>query len=310
VLKQLDLDGVGLGVALADGGLVATSISHPVQLMSVAIRQVHLGLWTVLGVIVVAAGDFDSLQAQVVAEEPASARTAEGPRLALEVGPAVVLPPAAPADSARLRIFSEAQRVRGRRLMVSLNERRVWLMEGDAVVFTAPVAVGKSVVLEWDEKSYSFATPPGRRQVLGKQKNPVWVPPDWHYVEVALSMGWKLEEIRPGRPFTLSDGTKVAAIGERLGRLLPDGKFVPVPAGEEAVFDGTLFMPPVESVNRRIPGELGLYKLDLGDDYYFHGTPYPSSIGTASTHGCIRLLDADIEYLYRNVSVGTPVFLY
>jgi L,D-transpeptidase YbiS len=41
-----------------------------------------------------------------------------------------------------------------------------------------------------------------------------------------------------------------------------------------------------------------------------HGTPHQDSIGQAATHGCIRLRDPDIEYLYRNVPQGTRVFLF
>jgi hypothetical protein len=218
--------------------------------------------------------------------------------------------PAPPADPAALRIWSDAQRVSGPRLLVSLEERRVWHMNGNRVLFTAPVAIGKSVILEWEDREWNFATPRGRRTVLGKEKNPVWVPPDWHYVELALAQGWQLEAVTRGKPFRLSDGSKVTVRGRSIGRTLPDGSFVAVPPGDEAVFEGTLFMPPIGSDNRRIPGELGRFKIDLGDAYYFHGTPYEQSIGTASTHGCLRLMDADIEHLYQTVRVGTPVFIY
>src|SRR5690606_20448163 len=118
------------------------------------------------------------------------------------------------------------------------------------------------------------------------------------------------EKLLRGEDFPLSNGSKVAVRGRHVGRLLPNGSFVPVPPGEETVFEKTLFIPPLDTENRRIPGELGRFKLDLGDAYYLHGTPYPQSIGTATTHGCIRLLDEDLEYLFRTVDLGTPVFLY
>jgi len=57
-------------------------------------------------------------------------------------------------------------------------------------------------------------------------------------------------------------------------------------------------------------GELGHYRLALGDGYMLHGTPYKASIGSSVTHGCIRLHDEDIEWLYENVPVGTRVYLY
>ena len=38
-----------------------------------------------------------------------------------------------------------------------------------------------------------------------------------------------------------------------------------------------------------------------------HGTPIASSIGTAASHGCIRMQISDAEYLYDQIDVGTPV---
>lgn len=38
-----------------------------------------------------------------------------------------------------------------------------------------------------------------------------------------------------------------------------------------------------------------------------HGTSKRYSIGTAASHGCLRMLREDVEDLYRRVSVGTPV---
>jgi len=39
----------------------------------------------------------------------------------------------------------------------------------------------------------------------------------------------------------------------------------------------------------------------------FHGTPDPSSIGKAVSHGCVRMYNKDIEELFAKVSPGTPV---
>jgi hypothetical protein len=38
-----------------------------------------------------------------------------------------------------------------------------------------------------------------------------------------------------------------------------------------------------------------------------HGTPWPELLGQAVSHGCIRLRNADIEFLRHRVPVGTPV---
>lgn len=39
----------------------------------------------------------------------------------------------------------------------------------------------------------------------------------------------------------------------------------------------------------------------------FHGTPNPESVGKAVSHGCIRMYNKDIEELFNQVTVGTPV---
>lgn len=40
-----------------------------------------------------------------------------------------------------------------------------------------------------------------------------------------------------------------------------------------------------------------------------HGTPNPDSVGTAASHGCIRLYNSDIQELFALVDVGTPVIV-
>jgi lipoprotein-anchoring transpeptidase ErfK/SrfK len=40
-----------------------------------------------------------------------------------------------------------------------------------------------------------------------------------------------------------------------------------------------------------------------------HGTDEPWSIGHSESHGCIRMQVPDAEWLYRRVTVGTPVFI-
>jgi lipoprotein-anchoring transpeptidase ErfK/SrfK len=40
-----------------------------------------------------------------------------------------------------------------------------------------------------------------------------------------------------------------------------------------------------------------------------HGTPSPGSIGYSVSHGCIRMLIPDAEWLFNRVRIGTPVFI-
>jgi L,D-transpeptidase catalytic domain len=40
-----------------------------------------------------------------------------------------------------------------------------------------------------------------------------------------------------------------------------------------------------------------------------HGTPQPWTVGTAASHGCIRMYTREVEWLFPRVNVGTPVFV-
>jgi len=40
-----------------------------------------------------------------------------------------------------------------------------------------------------------------------------------------------------------------------------------------------------------------------------HGTPNAASIGYSASHGCIRMLIPEVEWLFERVDVGTPVFI-
>ncbi|MDX2100755.1 MAG: L,D-transpeptidase, partial [Leptolyngbyaceae cyanobacterium bins.59] len=41
----------------------------------------------------------------------------------------------------------------------------------------------------------------------------------------------------------------------------------------------------------------------------FHGTPNPETVGRAASHGCIRMYNQDVEHLFQQVEVGTPVIV-
>ena len=44
--------------------------------------------------------------------------------------------------------------------------------------------------------------------------------------------------------------------------------------------------------------------------YGIHGTDQPRSIGSARSHGCIRLRNRDVEQLFERVRPGDVVELY
>ncbi|MGL4440747.1 MAG: L,D-transpeptidase [Bosea sp. (in: a-proteobacteria)] len=49
--------------------------------------------------------------------------------------------------------------------------------------------------------------------------------------------------------------------------------------------------------------------LGPGGQYAIHGTNVPSSIGSAASYGCFRMLNEDIVDLYSRVRLGTPVIV-
>ena len=58
-------------------------------------------------------------------------------------------------------------------------------------------------------------------------------------------------------------------------------------------------------------GPRALYLFDKGGDtmYRIHGTNSPSSIGTAASSGCIRMLNKEVVELFDNTPVGTKVIV-
>ena len=196
------------------------------------------------------------------------------------------------------------------RLVVSLNDRKLWAIIGPDTLLRAPIAVSTDETLEYAGKSWRFETPRGVRRVMAKEEHPVWIPPEWHYAEVAQENGLKLASMTAGKT-ALSDGRVLDVRDNQVGVVdRTTGEFAYLPTDEEVIFDGTLFIPPIGTLNRRIEGELGRHMLDTGNGFLLHGTPDKASIGTAATHGCIRLRDDDIAWLYDMIPVGTRVYIY
>lgn len=69
-------------------------------------------------------------------------------------------------------------------------------------------------------------------------------------------------------------------------------------------------IPPPYSRERFEAGVLGEYALEIGDGYLIHGTLYKRMLGMPVTHGCVRLGDEDLRIVYRNLQLGSKVFIY
>ena len=66
-------------------------------------------------------------------------------------------------------------------------------------------------------------------------------------------------------------------------------------------------IPQAYSDVRYRPGVLGDYALYLSDEIAIHGTDDESTVGRASSHGCLRMRNADIAVVFPLVEVGTRV---
>ena len=84
----------------------------------------------------------------------------------------------------------------------------------------------------------------------------------------------------------------------------------PVWAKPDWAFVEEGLLPPTDPNERFDDASLGDYALYIGDGYIIHGTLFKSLLGRRVTHGCIRLGDEDLEFLYRHAPIGTRVYLY
>ncbi len=57
-------------------------------------------------------------------------------------------------------------------------------------------------------------------------------------------------------------------------------------------------------------GMLGEYALSIGNGYLIHGTLYTRLLGRNVTHGCVRVGDKDLEYVFKNTPIGSKVIIF
>jgi L,D-transpeptidase catalytic domain len=198
-------------------------------------------------------------------------------------------------------------------IVVSIAENRLWFKRGSTVLFQTRVATGTGKYLARAGGSrWLFETPRGRLVVVRKDVDPAWVPPDWHYVEMARKKGKQLRRLERGQSIALAGGGVITVSGNDVVTRHPDGSEVPfeVMEGKEIIAGRELVMPPLGTNQRRYSGVLGVNRLYLGDGYGIHGTDAPASIGRGASHGCVRVRNEDVETLWRIVPVGTPVYIY
>jgi len=114
--------------------------------------------------------------------------------------------------------------------------------------------------------------------------------------------GTVLRDPRDGRQWVFD-----TPIGERtIQRKVKD----PIWAKPDWAFIEEGYLPPKSASERFDDFSLGRFALYMGDGYIIHGTIFQSLIGQRVTHGCVRLRDADLEWVYKTVPAGAKVYIY
>jgi len=142
-------------------------------------------------------------------------------------------------------------------LIVNTTHNNFLLKTRNKTIKQSICSTGSYTLLDaGDDRKWIFKTPKGMFHINGKVADPVWIKPDWAFIEEGLPI------------------------------------------------------PKKGSPDRYEYGTLGDYALSLGQGYLIHGTLYQRFLGLPVTHGCIRLGDDDLKAVYRNLDVGSKVFIY
>lgn len=185
-------------------------------------------------------------------------------------------------------------------ITVSTQENKVYARRNGQLVFEAVCSTGKNETLRANGQTMVFRTPIGRFRIKSKEENPVWVPPDWHFIEEARKHGMEVVRLNYGQSY---------------GDLTVSGKDVysggwALPPGELIYRGGAIVIPPVGTRQRQHPDVLGTHRLNLGDGYALHGTQQVRQLGQSVSHGCVRLHNDDIARLFSMANVGDEVIIY
>ena len=73
-------------------------------------------------------------------------------------------------------------------VVVNPNGNRLSLRRGQKVVLDAVISTGRNDTLTYLKRKWVFQTPRGIMSVIRKKKNPVWLKPDWAFLEKGESI--------------------------------------------------------------------------------------------------------------------------
>lgn len=82
-------------------------------------------------------------------------------------------------------------------LAINSAANRLYLRRGQRLIHEAVISTGSSDTLKHEKRKWVFETPRGEMTVWRKKKKPVWVKPDWAFLEKGDSVpGWDAPERR------------------------------------------------------------------------------------------------------------------
>jgi L,D-transpeptidase YbiS len=168
-----------------------------------------------------------------------------------------VAPDKVAAANDKLRKKMAALAPKGQYVVIDTANNRVYLRDGERTLreMIASCGSGNVLVDPVGGRTWTFDTPRGQFQVKSKVNNPVWIKPDWAFIE--------------------------------------EGEPIP--------------KDPRERADANVMGD---YALGIGNGYFIHGTLYKRLLGRNVSHGCVRLGDADLEFLFKTATLGTKVIIY
>lgn len=73
-------------------------------------------------------------------------------------------------------------------VVVNPNSNRLSLRRGQKVVLEAAISTGRNDTLTYRSRKWVFQTPRGIMSVIRKKKDPIWLKPDWAFLEKGESV--------------------------------------------------------------------------------------------------------------------------
>jgi L,D-transpeptidase YbiS len=116
-----------------------------------------------------------------------SAGSGSGPGGVAGAGVASAVPVTKQERAERRRLEAELRRIApgGVYVVVDSANNRLWVRRGERILVDAVVSTGSGLVLRQvdADRTWTFDTPKGMYRIHRRAENPVWIKPDWAFLE-------------------------------------------------------------------------------------------------------------------------------